>query len=132
MWVPPGGHIEPHEVPDAAAIREVLEETGVRVRLIGEPQVSRAVDEPILLVRPEGIQLENIRPDHEHIDLIYYAALQEEAEFDIRNTDEGDLTGWYRLSELESMGVNAEVRHWSENASHALRQRLPESTIMRP
>jgi 8-oxo-dGTP pyrophosphatase MutT (NUDIX family) len=30
-WLPPGGHIEPNELPDDAACREVLEETGLKV-----------------------------------------------------------------------------------------------------
>ena len=33
-WLPPGGHIEPNELPDDAAIREVLEETGVAIELV--------------------------------------------------------------------------------------------------
>ena len=35
MWLPPGGHIERDELPDDAAVREVLEETGVEVELVG-------------------------------------------------------------------------------------------------
>src|SRR4051812_14319580 len=71
MWLPPGGHIEPHELPDDAAIREVAEEAGIAVELVGERGVG--VDDPVQLVRPAGIQLETIRPGHEHIDLIYFA-----------------------------------------------------------
>jgi 8-oxo-dGTP pyrophosphatase MutT (NUDIX family) len=32
MWLPPGGHVDPDELPDEAAVREVLEETGVQAR----------------------------------------------------------------------------------------------------
>ena len=35
-WVQPGGHIEKNEIPEETALREVYEETGVRVKLIGE------------------------------------------------------------------------------------------------
>ena len=38
MWLPPGGHIDEGETPDAAVIREVKEETGLKVlpvRLVG-------------------------------------------------------------------------------------------------
>src|SRR4028119_1540524 len=35
MWLPPGGHIEPDELPDEAAARAGLEETGVEVELAG-------------------------------------------------------------------------------------------------
>ena len=34
-WLPPGGHIEDSELPDVAAVREVLEETGLTVT-VGE------------------------------------------------------------------------------------------------
>lgn len=36
-WVPPGGTVEPGETPRAAAVRELLEETGVRADLLSVP-----------------------------------------------------------------------------------------------
>jgi 8-oxo-dGTP pyrophosphatase MutT (NUDIX family) len=36
-WVPPGGKVEPGEAPRAAAVRELLEETGLRAGLLAEP-----------------------------------------------------------------------------------------------
>jgi 8-oxo-dGTP diphosphatase len=35
VWCLPGGHIEPGETPEQAAVREAAEETGLQVRLIG-------------------------------------------------------------------------------------------------
>jgi ADP-ribose pyrophosphatase YjhB (NUDIX family) len=35
VWSLPKGHVEPHETAEAAAVREVAEETGIRGRLIG-------------------------------------------------------------------------------------------------
>ena len=70
-WLPPGGHIEPNELPDDAAVREVEEETGVRIGLVGGRGVP--VDDPRQLTVPAGIQLEQIAPGHEHIDLVYFA-----------------------------------------------------------
>ena len=49
-WLPPGGHIEPGELPDEAAVREVEEETGVQIRLLGRRGVP--VDSPRQLVQP--------------------------------------------------------------------------------
>ncbi len=69
-WLPPGGHIDPHELPDVAALREVEEETGLRVALLdgGSPlgPVRR-------LAQPLCILLEDITSEHQHIDLIYVA-----------------------------------------------------------
>ena len=69
MWLPPGGHIDPHELPHEAAIREVLEETGLHVVLQTEPYALGTVT---VLPQPYCMLLEPIGPAHEHIDLIYF------------------------------------------------------------
>ncbi len=118
MWLPPGGHIVPGELPDEAAVREVLEETGVPVRLVGE----RALDlqYPRQLVRPAGIQLEDIAPGHQHIDLIYFAT-PIDGQAEIRETR--DKAGWYQPSELEALGANEEICAWVARAVAAVEGR---------
>ncbi len=112
-WLPPGGHIEPDEIPDDAALREVLEETGQRVRLLGERGLG--IDDPALprqLVQPIGIQLEDIGPGHQHIDLIYVAEL-------IPGVVQDPLpggAGWYGPHQWPALGLTAEVTGWCERA----------------
>src|SRR5580765_1508553 len=118
MWLPPGGHIEDDELPDDAALREVLEETGVRVRLVGPRGLS--VDYVRQLVVPAGIQVEDIYPGHQHIDLVYFARPDPPddiaaAEVDPRSAA-SDRVGWYRLDELEALGANDEIQAWSRRA----------------
>lgn len=72
MWLPPGGHIDPHELPHDAAVREVREETGLAVRLSSTATVLGHVH---VLPQPYCILLEDITPDHQHIDLIYFATV---------------------------------------------------------
>ena len=61
LWLPPGGHIEPHELPDDAARRETLEETGLEVVLVGAQGIEHdAPGSPRQLLRPEGVQVEDI------------------------------------------------------------------------
>ena len=73
LWLPPGGHIDANELPDEAAVREVLEESGVRIVLEVRPAITHAASNPILLAQPRGVQLEDIEPGHQHIDLVYFA-----------------------------------------------------------
>ena len=112
MWLPPGGHIELDELPDEAAVREVLEETGVEVELMGERRED--VEGPVQLHRPAGVQLEDIGPGHQHIDLIYFA--RPKGSTNIRDEFSTDRVGWYAPEDWDGMAVNAEVRGWCERA----------------
>lgn len=114
LWLPPGGHIEPNELPDEAAVREVGEETGVRIELFGGLALS--IDYPRQLAVPAGIQLEDIPPDHQHIDLVYFGRPLPGAEGISPELAERDRVGWYEPSTLADLGVNAEVRAWVEKA----------------
>lgn len=109
LWFPCGGHLEPNELPDEAAVREVLEESGVAVVLVGERALPLA--QPRQLVRPRGVQLETIAPGHEHIDLIYFARPLP----DYRGTlSAQDLTlGWYNRAQLGALDLTEEIRHWT-------------------
>ena len=69
-WLPPGGHIDPGELPEEAAVREVAEETGLQIELLGSRREWATVS---VLVQPICILLEDINPGHQHIDLIYFA-----------------------------------------------------------
>ncbi len=116
MWLPPGGHIERDELPDEAAVREVLEESGVEVELVGERRDD--VEDPVQLHRPAGVQLENIGPGHQHIDLIYFA--RPKGPSSIRDEYAADRVGWYAPEDWDGMAVNAEVRGWCERALASL------------
>ncbi len=104
-WLPPGGHIEPDEIPDEAARREVLEETGVEIELIGPPlNDATGTGNPRQLMRPVGIQLADIGgPEHQHIDLVYLA----------RGLTDGDHRGaWLDRDALDRLELSDEVRNW--------------------
>ena len=120
LWLPPGGHIEPAELPDDAAVREVFEETGVRAAHIGERAL--ALDYPRQLVRPAGIQLEDIAPGHQHIDLVYFAVPVDGAACAVSDESAArDRAGWYALAELEALGANDEIRQWVTKATRSVR-----------
>lgn len=80
VWLYPGGHVEENEYPSEAAVRETLEETGYKVRIIDQRpegyihinEAHDATEEPAPLM----ILSENVRYKtgmHKHFDLIYIA-----------------------------------------------------------
>ncbi len=112
-WLPPGGHIEPAELPDDAAVREVAEETNQTVRLLGDRGLS--LTDPGLprqLTQPIGIQLEDIGPGHQHIDLIYVAELVTPGQA----APLPEQAGWYGPDDWPALGLTAEVTAWCERA----------------
>ncbi len=108
IWLPPGGHVEPGELPDDAATREVLEEAGIAVELIGPPPI--VAPGPRQLVRPRGVQLEAIGADHEHVDLVYLA--RPVASYAGTLTGEESSMGWYDLVSALGLGLTPELDAW--------------------
>ncbi|HEX6288868.1 MAG TPA: NUDIX domain-containing protein [Herpetosiphonaceae bacterium] len=110
-WLPPGGHIDPHELPDMAALREVEEETGLMVALLdaGEPLGTvRRLAQPLCML------LETIASDHEHIDLIYVARV---LSGDVSHApEESHGWRWYDWQELDAPEVSIDVRDLGRRA----------------
>ncbi len=119
-WLPPGGHIEPHELPDDAARREVWEETGVRAILRDTPESGPTLPQsgvPRPLCRPAGVVLTAISPGHQHIDLVYFATGAPAAA--------RDGVGWFTAADLPALGLTAEIQEWCDTVLAADWRQLP-------
>jgi len=101
-WLQPGGHLEPGERPEDAAIRETLEETGIAVRHPSDgPKVVHLDEHP----GPDG---------HVHLDLRYLLLAEEGAP----RAGEGEHTGqgpgptlrWVDATELAMLADRSLVR----------------------
>jgi 8-oxo-dGTP pyrophosphatase MutT (NUDIX family) len=120
LWLPPGGHIEPNELPDDAARREVDEEAAIAIELIQDADLPiDRPDQPRQLVRPVGIQLESISEGHEHIDLVYFAVPLGARPDELPPVSEGMV--WMSLDDLHSLSdITDEILDWSERAIRTL------------
>lgn len=102
-WVQPGGHIEENETPEEAALREVYEETGLKIKLLGE-RFPRESD----FVRPFAIQKNRGRNDDLHIDIVYLAEPVEYKEL-IYDENESLGIGWFDRSDLDNIAVFPDI-----------------------
>ena len=106
-WLPPGGHLEPDELPSEGAIREAKEETGLEVELIPQENIwieprwnGKSFERPYMCLL-EYIPEFNGYPAHEHMDLIY---LGRPAGGEMKhNGDETDGLKWFTLEEIEEL-----------------------------
>ena len=71
-WLPLGGHIELDEDPEAAALREAREESGLEIALLGE-RPPTTEEGTRALVAPRFLDIHRISETHEHIGMIYFA-----------------------------------------------------------
>ncbi|MBW3637638.1 MAG: NUDIX domain-containing protein [Armatimonadetes bacterium] len=74
-WLPLGGHIELDEDPEAAAIREAREESGLEIELLGE-RPPTTEDGTRALLAPRFLDIHRISESHEHIGMIYFARVK--------------------------------------------------------
>ena len=111
IWVPPGGHIDPNELPHHAALREVREETGLDAELIARGHMLGDVE---VLPQPHYILLEDITPGHQHIDLIYFARViggnLAHAEREAINAR------WYSWEDLDEPDIAEDMRELGRQA----------------
>jgi 8-oxo-dGTP diphosphatase len=117
-WVFPGGHVDPDEAPGEAAIREVVEETGIRPTIAGRPDVhlpgmtwhpspwlTAEIPAPAKPERP-GKPAE---PAHTHVDLLFVGTADSTAHGLTAALDEVSGARWVPLPDLEGLDVRAEV-----------------------
>lgn len=108
-WLPPGGHIHPDELPEVAARREVLEESGLEVELVTTGEAARPLGTVAVLHTPVCILLEDIEPGHQHIDLIYFARTVDGLEPRV-NPREAARCRWYTSEALAGAEIAEDIR----------------------
>lgn len=112
-WLPPGGHLDPDELPSSAALREAEEETGLIVELIPQENIwieergdVRSFPRPYMCLL-ESIPEHNGVEAHEHIDFIYLGrpiggTLK-------HNSKETENLRWFTIEEIGRLEKNVEI-----------------------
>lgn len=115
-WVFPGGHVDPDETPGEAALREVLEETGVHATITAppvavpgmtwhpSPWLTAEIAAPAKPQRP-GKPAE---PQHWHIDQLFIGAADSTAATTAA-LDEVTGVRWTALDRLDALTTREEV-----------------------
>ena len=97
-WLQPGGHIKSDETPIEAAIREVFEETGIDIKIIG-PTFDNKNYQPIA-------QEHYINKVGDMIDTQF---LSIPLNYDLHNK-ENNLVNWFLIDSIEKENVDDEIK----------------------
>ena len=101
MWLAVGGHIELDEDSNQAAIREVKEEVGLDVVLVGAPVAHKAEwSSGKELIPPRFMNIHTITPTHQHISLVYFAKSQSDAIVD-EGREKSNGCKWFSKEDLD-------------------------------
>jgi len=119
-WLPLGGHIELHEDPEQAALREAREESGLDVELLGErPPTTEPGTRA--LIAPRFLDIHRINDVHEHIGMIYWARPKSGA-LALAAAEHHDI-GWFTGPQLDAL-----VTRMSDAVKWYCRKALEEIT----
>ena len=100
IWLQIGGHIELNEDPDQALFREVKEECGLDIEIIGEKQPTFEVVGTKFLYPPTFMNIHKVSDTHKHIGL-FYIAKAKSGEF-MHNKEEHDDIRWFSKEDLDN------------------------------
>lgn len=118
-WMPPGGHVDPDEMPEETAVRECKEETGLDVEVVSDAQedlFTASRDEGRMLKKPMAMLLENIpasiernEPAHQHMDFLFHVRLLDESQALVLAEEEGRELRWFTKEEVEAMDTSKDI-----------------------
>src|SRR5688572_8875971 len=99
IWLCVGGHIELHEDPNQAAIREAKEEVGLDITLY-DSRAYKIPDDTQELIPPQFVNRHRINDTHEHVSHYFFATTGS----DVFTNQEGELSEeirWFTKDELD-------------------------------
>lgn len=118
-WMPPGGHLDPNELPEEAAIRECKEETGLNIEILSEWEwnvFAGHEDEGRMQKKPIATLIEQIpaskernEPAHQHMDFVFLGTLAHENQLLQPQLAEMTALRWFSRSEIFDLQTESEI-----------------------
>lgn len=121
FWLSIGGHIELDEDPVGAAHREVKEEVGLDIKIIGDAHGPRDQEEKNrgyqYLIPPRYLGRHPVGENHEHIAFVYFATSDTDIVADsILDHEKGVETKWFSMEDLENTELVPNVKFYAVEA----------------
>jgi ADP-ribose pyrophosphatase YjhB (NUDIX family) len=115
QWLPLGGHIELDEDPEQALFREIKEESGLEVDILGQKPAQQFAGKKFLYP-PAYLDVHPITPTHRHIGLVYFATAASDQV--TLATDEHEAIRWFSEAELRdpTFGIPPDVLFYADDA----------------
>ncbi len=114
-WMSVGGHIELGEDPIQTAHREVREEVGLLVELVGNPTLCQGKEQGFTeLLPPVALNRhETNKSGHEHVTLVYFARAKTtdiKAEYE---DDKSEECKWCTREDVEKMNLWPDIKAYA-------------------
>lgn len=126
IWLSVGGHIELDEDPMQTAIREVFEEVGLRVTLLGDiPQTKpHDTDHDRELLAPRYLNRHRVSETHEHVTFIYFATSDTDQTTEQVTDERSEEMHWFSDEELDrpEYGIRDNIRFYAHQALQATQE----------
>jgi ADP-ribose pyrophosphatase YjhB (NUDIX family) len=115
MWLAVGGHIELDEDPEEALFREVKEECGLEIEVVGEkPTITSKGTK--FLYPPAFLDIHDVTENHKHIALRYIA--KSKSDKFTHNKDEHDDIRWFAEEDLDNpeFNIKPDIKFYAREA----------------
>lgn len=121
-WLTIGGHVDLGEDPIEAAHREVKEEVGLGVELVGYSPAPYQSETDRELIPPKFMNRHRINETHEHVTLVYFGRATSDQVVITYEDDASEDWKWFTKDELSDpeYGIDPKIQYYAQRALEEL------------